>query len=93
MVSKWTTRKYRTIIDLTSKLHSAMKSGKNQSSKRNGNSSVTKVVVSAKFKQTTKTSDTKKQQSSISKCTKLDAKSRSDYAWFLFQLEGQNDES
>ena len=55
-----------------------MKPGKNQSSKRNRNSSVTKVVVSAKIKQTTKTSDTKKQQSSISKCTKLDAKCRSD---------------
>ena len=55
-----------------------MKPGKNQSSKRNRNSSVTKAVVSAKLKEPTKTSDTKKQQTRISKCTKFDAKCGSD---------------
>ena len=49
-----------------------MKSEKNQSSRRSRINSVTKAAVSAKVKERTKRSDTKKQQTSISKSTKLD---------------------
>ena len=51
-----------------------MKSEKNQSSRRNRINSVTKAAVSAKLKERTKRSDTKKQQTSISKSTKVDTK-------------------
>jgi hypothetical protein len=55
-----------------------MKSEKNQSSKRNRNNSVTKAVVSAKRNECKKRSDTTKQQTVISKRTKLDTNCSSD---------------